>query len=215
MSYLAKSSAGKLALQNRASELTARDRQILVLSNGKSFRADLEAMLGGTAAREIDRLTSMGYLVSLNAPTSLTGSAPTAHAQQDVSAAMQPPPAASALAKPSVDAAAKAPAPAPSQAPRPEPTVTLRRSIAATKMYIIDMLQMMRRPEASAMAAALHTSATEEELLTGALQAVSLMASISGNSYALKVCTQLLAMVPLQYEPRVRAHAGLYVDALV
>lgn len=215
MPYLAKSSAGKLALQTRASELTARDRQILVLANGKSLRADLEAMLGGAAEKEIDRLAAMGYLVLLSTPASPTGPDSSLQAPRSVPASSRSTPHASDLPKPATQGPASAPAPDPSQAVRLEASVPMRRSIAATKMYIIDMLQMMRRPEASALAAALHTSATEEELLTGALEAVTLMASLSGNSYALKVCTQLLAMVPLPHEPRVRAHAGLYVDALV
>lgn len=212
MSYLAKSSAGREALQARAANLTARDRQILVLANGKSLRADVEAMLGGSASMEIDRLSVLGYLLLSSSPPSVNGPSPTAHVQPTKPSLLA---AAAVEAKQAVAAASRPMAAATAHAIKSEPTVNLRRSIAATKMYIIDMLQMMRRPEASALAAALHTSATEEELLDGALQAVSLMASMSGNSYALKVCTQLLAMVPLQHEPRVRAHAARYVDALV
>jgi hypothetical protein len=76
-----------------------------------------------------------------------------------------------------------------------------KRSLAATKMYMMDMLQLLRDMDASAMAVSLHTSESEADFIANILSAVRLIALKSGTSYALRVLGKLTEIVPLPHLP--------------
>ena len=91
------------------------------------------------------------------------------------------------------------PAPPP---PPPEPAVEAaaaprnRRSAAMAKVYVTDMLVLMRRDDAEAMSARLRTAATDHEVMTAVDAALQLIATVSGPRYARKIATRVAEVAP-------------------
>jgi hypothetical protein len=86
-------------------------------------------------------------------------------------------------------------------APPPEPAVETaaprgRRSAAIAKVYINDMLVLMRRDDAEAMSARLHVAATDHEVMTAVDAALQLIATVSGPRYARKIATRVAEVAP-------------------
>jgi hypothetical protein len=73
---------------------------------------------------------------------------------------------------------------------------TTRRSLAGTKMYIIDMLQLLRDVDAASMAVSIHTSKDEVEFIQNIVTAARLIALKSGSSYGQRVVNKLREIVP-------------------
>ena len=84
------------------------------------------------------------------------------------------------------------PVPKPLQAPQQ----TTRRSLAGTKMYIVDILQLLRDMDASSMAVSIHTSEGEMECIQNVVSAARLIVLKSGPSYGLRVVNKLREIVP-------------------
>jgi predicted NAD/FAD-binding protein len=82
-----------------------------------------------------------------------------------------------------------------------------RRSLAGTKMYIMDMLQLMRDMDASSMAVTIHTSEGEMEFIRNAIIATRLIAQKSSLSYGLRVVAKLRELVPQAHVPAIEALA--------
>jgi len=99
------------------------------------------------------------------------------------------------LAQPAAAAPARATAPAE------------RRSSAAAKMYIVDVLQMIRGPEAQTLAALVHTSGNEEELMAALHLVLERLAALTRPRYALRVCQHLQTVLPHSALPRLVACA--------
>jgi hypothetical protein len=114
--------------------------------------------------------------------------------------------AASAIAAAPVPA--KPPAP---KAPEPQPA-TARRSLAGTKMYIMDMLQLMRDMDASAMAVSIHTSEGEYEFIANVVAAARLVAQKRGLSYGRRVLDKLKEIAPESHVPALEA-LGLELES--
>lgn len=87
----------------------------------------------------------------------------------------------------------------------PAAEVRSRRSIAATKMYMIDMLQLLRNVEASSLAVSLHTSADEHELVRTVQAALRFIREASGETYALRVYQRVIETVPEPHLPGLRS----------
>lgn len=73
---------------------------------------------------------------------------------------------------------------------------TTRRSLAGTKMYIVDILQLLRDMDASSMAVSIHTSQGEMEFMHNVVAAARLIVLKSGPSYGLRVVNKLREIVP-------------------
>lgn len=101
------------------------------------------------------------------------------------------------LAQPAAAAAAAARVTAPAE----------RRSSAAAKMYIVDVLQMIRGPEAQTLAALVHTSGNEEELMAALHLVLERLAALTRPRYALRVCQHLQTVLPHSALPRLVACA--------
>ena len=71
-----------------------------------------------------------------------------------------------------------------------------RRSLAGTKMYILDRLQLLRDAQASSMAVCLHSNQGEGPFIQNVVQAVHLIVEKCGPSYGLRVLKTLLDTVP-------------------
>ena len=82
-----------------------------------------------------------------------------------------------------------------------------RRSSAAAKMYIVDVLQMIRGPEAQTLAALVHTSGNEEELMAALHLVLERLAALTRPRYALRVCQHLQTVLPHSALPRLVACA--------
>ena len=77
-----------------------------------------------------------------------------------------------------------------------------RRSIVAAKMYILDMLQLVRSMEASALAVDIQTSADENELVGHLLRGARHFAEATNPTYAAKVQERLSEVLPEEHLPR-------------
>ena len=77
-----------------------------------------------------------------------------------------------------------------------------RRSIVAAKMYILDMLQLVRSMEASALAVDIQTSADENELVGHLLRGARHFAEATTPTYAAKVQERLSEVLPEEHLPR-------------
>ena len=71
-----------------------------------------------------------------------------------------------------------------------------RRSVAIAKVYINDMLVLMRRDDAEAMSARLHAAASDREVRTAVDAALRLIAEISGPRYARKIAARVAEVAP-------------------
>ena len=174
---LIKTDKAKLALQSRDPSLSPRERQLLVLADGTRTRKALAALMEKSIDDAIDRLIALGFLVEAQAALRVT-----------------PPPSRSV--------------PTRSEPTRPavqQQQPLSRRSLAATKMYTMDMLQLLRDMDASGMAVSLHTSDSETEFMANVLLAVRLISLKSGPSFALRVLTKLQEIVPQAYVASVEA----------
>ena len=71
--------------------------------------------------------------------------------------------------------------------------------MAATKMYMIDMLQLMRDPGASSLAVSIQTSADEGELVYHLLDSLRYIASRAEPSYVERVGERIAQILPDPY----------------
>jgi hypothetical protein len=177
---LMKTESGKEALLSRDVGLTPRMRQILVLANGVHTRDSIQDLMERDIGAALHQLLECGFLVD----TADSGYA------MDLPREPRRPVAAP---KPLVVVPPTANPAKPGTAPE---TQTSRRSLAGTKMYMIDMLQLLRDMDASAMAAALHTSQNELEFIENVVASARLIVLKSGPSYGLRVVNKLHEIVP-------------------
>lgn len=168
---LAKTDNGRAALQaHAASGLSLAERRVLILSDGRRNRDDLVGLLGPDARPMIERLLQAGYLT-------LAGTLPTSRGP----AAAEPPADTAGLAPPPVRAAVS------------------RRSLAASKMYLLDMLQLQRHPDAASLRADIQTSPSDDELVYRMMKALPLLQQVANPSYAQRVAERLGEILPERY----------------
>ncbi|MDO5652802.1 MAG: hypothetical protein Q4G39_01715 [Brachymonas sp.] len=127
----------------------------------------------------------------------------TAVPQAPVPAAAPPasrPVAAPAAVAPSAPPAVPAAAPA---APKPAARNS-KRSLAASKMYMIDMLQLLRCMDASALAVDIQTSHSETDLVDNIARGAEYFATATNASYAGKVYAKLQDILPEEHLGRLQ-----------
>lgn len=183
---LGKTERGREALQAQSrTGLTLAERRVLILCDGRRERADIAALLGEGAAPIINNLYEAGYL------TLQGGAMPSTAPPAAPRPAMEP--AAPSL----VETQPAQPAPAP-QIVR----TASRRSLAASKMYLVDMLQLQRDPEAVALRVEIQTSPSEEELVYRMMKGLDHLQGIATASYFQRVGDRLAEILPEQHLPR-------------
>jgi len=97
---------------------------------------------------------------------------------------------------------------------KPDPSKSgPRRSLAGTKMYIMDMLQLMRDMDASALSVSLHTSANEAEFIEHVIAGARLIYQRRGISYGNRVLEKLLEIAPHAHVPALQALSEEWVLA--
>jgi hypothetical protein len=75
-------------------------------------------------------------------------------------------------------------------------TARNRRSAAIVKIYMVDMLGVMRRGDADAMSAHLHAARSDPEVMATIDAALRFIAEVSGPRYARKVATRVAKVAP-------------------
>ncbi|MFZ4289738.1 hypothetical protein [Variovorax sp. HJSM1_2] len=81
----------------------------------------------------------------------------------------------------------------------PDSAPQARRSLVATKVYCVDMLQLIREPQAAAVVRALQSSLSETELIHNVWQCLRYLQQNTTPSYAAKVGARLAEIVPPQH----------------
>jgi hypothetical protein len=89
--------------------------------------------------------------------------------------------------------AASIPIPAPAATAPPPPP---RRSLAATKMYLLDILQLRRDPDAAALCATINTSKGQEALIAAILDATAHIQRTSNASFGRRVIDRVSETIP-------------------
>lgn len=173
---LTKTEKGHASLQHHSAALTLAERRALILCDGKRDRDEVVALLGPKALTALERLLDEGYL----ARSGVTQTAPRL----------------AAVGSTSVDASA-VPAPMPSP-----PRTASRRSLAASKMYLMDMLQLQRDPESVSLRALIQTSPGEDELIYRLMKGLRHLQVVATASYAQRVGDRLAEMLPEQHLAR-------------
>lgn len=162
------------ALQNHSAGLSLVERRVLILCDGLRNETELIAMLGATAVPALERLVREGYLAVAGAPKETR----------------QSPPAAEAMLAVMRDATPVAAAPAAS---------TARRSLAASRMYLLDMLQLQRDPHSAALHARIQRSLGEEGVAESLLDAFRHLQAVASSGYAKRVGERLAEILPEAY----------------
>lgn len=186
-------------------DLDLRDRRILILADGKRSADAIAALLGADSAASIHRLLREGYLagathvpgagpvhdrgVALAGLWRSTGVARDGHGDVDRRESARQGPAAEA--NPAVVAGVNRTAP--------------RRSLAAAKMYMLDMLQLQRTPQAADARVAIQCAATPEDVVDALLDALRHVLDVSTPTYGDNISTRLAEILPMEALPRLDA----------
>lgn len=137
---LGKTDKGRRVLAERSAGLSPRERQALVLCDGRRRPEELHDLLGAEGPALLRRLLDDGFIVRGQGAS--------------------------------------------------------RTSLAGAKMYLIDMLQLLRDADASAHAVALHMAQDEAALVSAMAQAMGFVRQASPASYAARVHERLAALLP-------------------
>ena len=168
---LHKTELARATLARTGTELGRRERQVLILCYGQRSIDAIVSMLGVDSLGMIQSLLASGYL---------------AHdGKVATPIAASPAPATIATAAPI--------------APTPSRTPQSRRSIAACKMYMIDMLQLQRTPEAASLAVALQTAQDDDERALALVDALTWLRTATKASVCERVAERLKEIVPEAY----------------
>lgn len=225
---LAKTEKARTAIQSRDAALSAQERHILIVSNGQRSLNDIVSMLGPTALAPIDRLLREGYLQAAaeerttDRMTAAAGQGMNTllRASRDLASRVQE------RAQAAIEAVVAAPAPA-AQAPvmppsptervatlppppAPAPHTGPRRSLAAAKMYMLDMLQLQRSVEAATLKVAIQSSSSGEETLAHLVDSLRHLRTVAAPSYYTRIAARLEEVLPEDLAPRLAA--ALRVD---
>lgn len=203
---LHKSAKARDVLMSQNQALSQAERRVLILCDGQRIRSTIENMLGDAASTTIDVLIEQGYLQT-SSPTSLE---PQAEKKTGLSGL-------SIIGKRILRDSASSDAP-PTVTPPPTPTSKSlnrsadvqresRRSIVACKMYMLDMLQLQRSMESSALAVDIQTATNEIELTDGLIQALRHLCITTKASMGERIAQRLLETMPESHIPMLRAEA--------
>ena len=188
---LVKTERGRALLSDRRA-LSPRERQLLVLADGRRSAAELGRWLGFAVEPVLHQMVRDGYLERARGQW---GAAPPDSEAADGAPQRWPNGPAPVEAAPSrVEARPEQPAP---KAERTD----ARRSLAASKMYVVSLMQMLRDPDAASLAVSLHVAQTADELVRALADSLAFVHGRSGAEYAARVASRLLEVVPRDHLP--------------
>lgn len=221
---LNKTALARETLQAGASAgLSMLDRRILIMTDGKRSLNDVMALLGPDILPAIDRLIRAGYINDgrTQATTAVLQPAP-AHglggalggliraATESVQARTEQIRAGALPAQPLLPAPPQplAVASAPAQ---PETARTgQRRSLVAAKMYIVDMLQLQRHPDAVELKARIQFTSGQAELLEAIVDGTRVLLQLTNESYGQRIIARLGEVLPEDLLPAMEQTLATY-----
>jgi hypothetical protein len=216
---LVKTEKGRKAMLSRDASMTHRERQILLICDGKRTRAEMRAMFTADITEDFKRLFALKLIVDVSqqaiTPENMSGtgtfrvsalgefphrieyrdttgfgsidtldsqpSSPDTQPLRQAAAPVATAPLAAAHRRAALMSAA---------APK------VRRSMAAAKMYMVDILQRIRDMDSPAFAVAIQTSTNESELVSNLLNAIRYIHSKSSETFSTRVFEKLYEIIP-------------------
>lgn len=195
---LHKTELARATLARTGTELGRRERQVLILSDGHRSLDAIVSMLGVESLGMIQALIAAGYLVQGDtapaAPAATPGKGLFGRISEGVRNA-----APSTAAPASVGPPTQPAPPVAAPAPAPRPAAASRRSMAACKMYMIDMLQLQRTPEAASLSVALQTAGDDDERALALIDALAWLRTATKASVCGRVAERLKEIIPEVY----------------
>jgi hypothetical protein len=164
------------------------ERRVLMLCDGKRPAEVIERMLGVGAKEKLRNLEKAGLICTVGLPVNSANdqtvvvetNLQAAHQQHQVSEPVR------AIGAAQVVADTK---------PRG------MRSWAASKMYLVSILQMQRDVDSASLAVNLHSSSEPENIYTGILQSLAHMSQLTSATVYRRVFEKLLETVPETHLP--------------
>jgi hypothetical protein len=223
---LIKTTAGQNALNQRDRTLNVRLRQVLIMVNGTREFEDFPAIFGREVIADLKQLAALGFVIQTpeNAKAKDFTETGTFDASRPFDSGLE-----KALAKfvlpavPAGTAAAKRPvlaasavdnvvigAAAPMGVLGPR-VPSVRRSLAAAKMYTVDMLSMFKHVDAPSYIASIQTSESEAELVANITAAMLFLQFAAEPSFAAKVIGRVSDLLPEALLP----HFGAVAEPLM
>lgn len=223
---LHKTEQARAALSDtRSGDLSLHHRRILILTDGKRSINDLMMMLGNDILGDIDALMRAGYLATGDAqatrasgglgqrlrdaasrlrPLGETGAQPE-RAASGASASTSSASTSSASASPASTASALPAGAAPTTGAPATPTATSRRSLAASKMYVMDLLQMQRDLRIAECRTEIQCAQDETATVVALLDGVRHLIPLVSTGMAARILARLDEVLPEPYLPALRA----------
>lgn len=189
-----KTERGRALLSDRRA-LSPRERQLMVLANGRRSTAELGRWLGFSVEPVLNQLVLNGYLERARGNLTPADILAETSSVRDV-------PAGPSTAVPLAAVAAPTELGFAASASRDNS----RRSLAASKMYVVSLMQMLRDAEAASLAVSLHCAQAPLELVQVLAASLAYMHQRSGPDYAARVAARLLEVMP-------QAHLTALCDA--
>lgn len=177
------------------------ERRVLILTDGKRTLNEVMALLGADILPVIDRLLRAGYISDARKPTSARPPAPAGVAGafsgllRATTGAVQAPTDQIRAGAPATPAQPP-PIPAPAADPASTPPGGQRRSLVAAKMYIVDMLQLQRHPDAVELKARIQTTSGQAELLAAIVDGLRVLLQLTNQSYGQRIIARLGEVLP-------------------
>lgn len=101
------------------------------------------------------------------------------------------------------EAAVVAPAaPAPAVTPTAVPMTERRRSLVAARIYLLDILELQRHPQAAALFHTLQQSRSDETVMAALQAALDALPGLTSTGYAARVRQRLLEVLPKEHAER-------------
>ena len=167
-----KTDLARTALQAHRAPLDMRQRRLLILCDGQRDLVQLGQLVGPETPAMVIQLIQSGYLVS--------------HAVAEAAV---------------VAPAAPAPGVMPTVVPVPA-TSERRRSLVAARIYLLDILELQRHPQAASLFHTLQQSRSDEAVLAALYAALEALPGLTSPGYAERVRQRLLEVLPKEHADR-------------
>lgn len=185
--------------------LSQAERRVLILCDVQRTRESVEKMLGDVAVSTVDVLIAQGYLQASPSTSTDTsaGNRTTLASLSRISKKLL-------REKTSTSNNDHHHAPTKQTIVAPKQTATpaqreSRRSLAACKMYMLDMLQLQRCMESSALAVDIQTASDEEHLADQLIQALRHLSSLTKASMGQRMAERLQETLPEAQLPKLHS----------
>ncbi len=208
---LNKTALARDALQAGSSAgLSLQERRILILTDGKRTLNEVMGLLGADILPALDRLLRDGYISDASKPAPAIAAAPSASGVAGAFTGLLRATTEAVQVRTeqirAANASVQAMPPSTQAASTPTPSVPAtraaisaggqRRSLVAAKMYIVDMLQLQRHPDAVELKARIQFTSGHAELLAAILDGMRVLLQLTNESYGQRIVARLGEVLP-------------------